>query len=210
VMVGIAGGCPNPEKVDEHVRLGDVVFSSNAGIIEYDFIKETSTARETRSSLQRPSAALLQAANDLVASELLSSRPWETIISAAIVRLGERFERPAESLDRLHQDQRLVTHPRDEGRRSGFPRIHSGAIGTADTLLKSRIKRDDLRDRYGLRAIEMEASGLQTAAWAQGRDAFVVRGICDYCDEHKNDIWQSYAALVAAAFTRALVEAMGA
>ena len=62
--------------------------------------------------------------------------------------------------------------------------------------------------RFGVRAVEMEASGLQNAAWAQGRDAFVVRGICDYCDNHKNDTWQNYAALVAAAYARALVEAM--
>lgn len=36
----------------------------------------------------------------------------------------------------------------------------------------------------------------------------VVRGICDYCDSHKNDDWQQYAAIVAAAYTRALIESM--
>jgi nucleoside phosphorylase len=34
----------------------------------------------------------------------------------------------------------------------------------------------------------------------------VVRGICDYCDSHKNDRWQPYAALCAAAYARSLVE----
>jgi len=34
----------------------------------------------------------------------------------------------------------------------------------------------------------------------------VVRGICDYCDDNKNDLWQGYAAVVAAAYTRALLE----
>ena len=208
IMVGIAGGCPNPEKADEHVRLGDIVFSNNAGIIEYDYIKETSLGRETRGSLQRPAAALLQLANDLMAGELLSDRPWETIISAGIVRLGEKYERPTASLDILHHGRNSLDHPQDGNRRPGVPRIHGGAIGTADTLLKSSVKRDDLRDRYGIRAVEMEASGLQTAAWAQGKDIFVVRGVCDYCDEHKSDLWQNYAALAAAAFTRALVEAI--
>lgn len=210
IMVGIAGGCPNFRKADDHVRLGDVVFSNSTGIIEYDFIKETSARRETRSSLQRPSAALLQIANDLMASELLSARPWEAIILAALVRLGDPFERPKANTDVLHEDRAPIPHPVDKSRREGFPRIFGGGIGTADTLLKSSIKRDDLRDKYNLRAIEMEASGLQTAAWAQGRDVFVVRGICDYCDEHKNDDWQNYAALAAAAFTRALIEAMAA
>ena len=33
-------------------------------------------------------------------------------------------------------------------------------------------------------------------------------GICDYCDSHKNDDWQKYASIVAAAYTRALIETM--
>jgi nucleoside phosphorylase len=61
---------------------------------------------------------------------------------------------------------------------------------------------------FGVKAIEMEGSALQSAAWHQGKDAFVVRGICDYCDKHKNDDWQNYAALVAASYVRALIEAM--
>ena len=36
----------------------------------------------------------------------------------------------------------------------------------------------------------------------------VVRGICDYCDAHKNDTWQNYAAPAAAAYVRALLEAL--
>jgi nucleoside phosphorylase len=31
----------------------------------------------------------------------------------------------------------------------------------------------------------MEASGVQNAVWRQGKDIFVVRGICDYCDSAK-------------------------
>jgi nucleoside phosphorylase len=210
IMVGIAGGCPHAGKPDEHVRLGDVVFSGSAGVIEYDYIKETMAARQIRSSLQRPSAALLQIANSLTAGDLLATRPWETIISAAAIRLGDKFDRPAADTDVLHTGELAVVHPTDKDRRPDAPRIHSGAIGTADTLLKSGVKRDELRDRFGVRAVEMEASGLQTAAWSHGKDVFVVRGICDYCDEHKNDIWQNYAALVAAAYARAIVEAMPA
>jgi len=208
IMVGIAGGCPNVDKPEEHIRLGDVVFSGNAGVVEYDYVKETRTGRQVRSSLQRPSAALLQVANSLVAGELMSVRPWETIISAGVIRLGEKFARPASETDVIHNQGVGIAHPEDLERKPDVPRIHTGAIGTADTLLKNDLKRDDLRDRYGVRAVEMEASGLQNAAWAQGKDIFVIRGICDYCDQNKNDIWQNYAALVAAAYARALVEAM--
>jgi nucleoside phosphorylase len=208
IMVGIAGGCPNIDKPDEHVRLGDVVFSGNSGIIEYDHVKETDTGRQVRGSLQRPSAALLQVANDLIASDLMSVRPWETIISATVIRLGERFDRPSPESDTVHSQEIRVAHPDDPDRRPNVPRIHAGAIGTADTLLKNDLKRDDLRNRYGVRAVEMEASGLQNAAWAHGKDIFVIRGICDYCDQYKNDIWQNYAAVAAAGYARAVVEAM--
>jgi nucleoside phosphorylase len=208
IMVGIAGGCPNLERPEEHVRLGDVVLSGSAGVIEYDNVKETGLGRHIRSAPQRPSARLLQVASDLAAGDLMAIRPWEAIISAAIVRLGERFARPSVGTDRIHIRGVSVLHPEDIDRRPDVPKIHVGAIGTSDTLLKNDITRDGLRDKYGIRAIEMEASGLQNAAWAHGKDIFVIRGICDYCDEHKNDIWQNYAAVAAAGYARALIEAI--
>jgi nucleoside phosphorylase len=209
IMVGIAGGCPNPNKPNEHVRLGDIVVSSNAGVIEYDYVKETRKGREVRSSPQRPSAALLHVANDLAARDLMSDRPWEAIESSMIVKLGEKFARPSAAQDILYENGTVVPHP-DDGRRAGFPRVHAGVIGTADTLLKSDVTRDELRDQFNVRAVEMEASGLQNAAWSFGKGVFVVRGVCDYCDEHKNDVWQGYAAAAAASYTRALIEAMPA
>lgn len=130
------------------------------------------------------------------------------MISAALVKLGDKYAKPPADTDTVYVQDSVVAHPTDASRRPGSPRVHAGTIGTADTLLKNDLTRDELRDRFGVRAVEMEASGLQNAAWAQGRGAFVVRGICDYCDSHKNDAWQKYAALVAAAYVRALVEAM--
>jgi hypothetical protein len=35
---------------------------------------------------------------------------------------------------------------------------------------------------------------------------FVIRGTCDYCNPDKNDEWQHYAAIAAAAFTLAILE----
>jgi nucleoside phosphorylase len=67
---------------------------------------------------------------------------------------------------------------------------------------------DQLRDKFKVKAIEMEASGIANATWNREVGYLVVRGICDYCDSHKNDDWQQYAAVVAAAYTRALIESM--
>jgi hypothetical protein len=54
----------------------------------------------------------------------------------------------------------------------------------------------------------MEGSGIADATWEYDRGYLVIRGICDYCDGNKGDLWQNYAALVAAAFTRALLESL--
>jgi len=41
IMVGIAGGIPNPTKPDEHVRLGDVVVSGQGSVVETIFQQAT-------------------------------------------------------------------------------------------------------------------------------------------------------------------------
>lgn len=208
IMTGIAGGCPDHEDVERHVRLGDIVYSDESGIIEYDFVKETEDERQKRRFPEKPSARLLKVAHDLVSEERLGVRPWVDYLQRVRGRHG--FDRPSGDKDVLHHGEDIVPHPHDPLRRDGHPRIYGGGIGTADTLLKNAATRDELRDKYKVRAVEMEASGIQSAAWAQGKDVFVVRGICDYCDTHKNDDWQEYAAAAAAAYTRALVEALPA
>ena len=54
----------------------------------------------------------------------------------------------------------------------------------------------------------MESSGVADATWNHEIGYLVVRGICNYCDSNKGDDWQAYAAAVAAAYTRALLESM--
>jgi nucleoside phosphorylase len=46
----------------------------------------------------------------------------------------------------------------------------------------------------------MEAAGIMNRM-----PCLVVRGICDYCDSHKNKYWQEYAAMTAAAYTKELL-----
>jgi nucleoside phosphorylase len=54
----------------------------------------------------------------------------------------------------------------------------------------------------------MEGSGIADAAWQAGQQYIVIRGICDYCGPNKTDKWQAYAAVVAAAYARALISAI--
>jgi hypothetical protein len=103
---------------------------------------------------------------------------------------------------------KIIVHPKDPGRKRGKPRVFSGPIGSANNLLKNPIKRDQLRDEFGVKAIEMEGSGIADATWHEAVVYLVVRGICDYCDSKKSDDWQNHAAIVAAAYTRALLEGL--
>jgi nucleoside phosphorylase len=207
LLVGIAGGCPNPAKPPEHVRLGDIVVPDYRGIIEYDFVKETEAGAKIRSHPQKPGASWIQAAADLDTEALLGNRPWETWIAHGIKNYALAV-RPSEDEDKLHAGKTIIPHPDDPLRRAGYPRVHRGAIGSADILQKNPGTRDSLRDRFDIRAIEMEGSGAQTAAWLRGKDVMIVRGICDYSDEHKNDVWQPYASIVAAAYARAVIEVL--
>ncbi len=209
LMVGIAGGVPDPRSPGNHVRLGDVVVSNEKGVLQYDNVKMTPGHIEIRDNSPKPGATLIAAAKALESDLILGCHPWEAHLRKA-KHLSE-FQRPARKTDVLHDTRnqsKRIPHPKDpwRDRHPTSPRMHLAAIGSANTLLKDAVLRDQLRDEQDVRAIEMEGSGTADASWNSGREYLVIRGICDYCDTHKNDDWQHYAALVAAAYARALIE----
>ncbi|KAF3931311.1 hypothetical protein ABW19_dt0203483 [Dactylella cylindrospora] len=77
------------------------------------------------------------------------------------------------------------------------PLVHYGLIASGNAVMKDAIERDRIQRETGALCFEMEAAGIMDV-WP----CLVVRGICDYCDSHKNKDWQDYAAGVAAAFTK--------
>jgi nucleoside phosphorylase len=211
IMVGIAGAVPDSSTQEADVRLGDIVVCSGEGVVQYDFEKEVLKdgvlSSEARTPPRPASARLTFADGELRAGALLNRRPWEEHFArAGGYAWGRRprdpdilhhHERPSEQIERL---------PDAGGRVAGLPRIFTGKIASANKLLKNAKRREQLRVRFGVKAVEMEASGIADASWLQTVGYFVVRGTCDYCDEHKNDAWQEYAAMIAAAYTRALLE----
>ena len=211
IMVGIAGGIPHPEKPDDHVRLGDIVISNEKGVIQYDFDKETITENIHRHPPRPPSASLLEGVRLLEANELMGEKPWLKFIDQALLPEGE--QRPSIKTDILVSStdpKQIVEHPQDPKRKNGEPRVFIAPIASANKLLKNPVKRDRLRDKFGVKAVEMEGSGIADATWNYEIGYLVVRGICDYCDTNKGDNWQAYAAAVAAAYTRALLESIPA
>jgi nucleoside phosphorylase len=211
MMCAIAGGVPHPTRAADHVRLGDIVVSDQKGVIQYDFVKRQPRpgrrpqVDKVRSAGHRPSAILLEMVRVLESDRLLGKFPWEDRILEGLNRLG--WVRPDEATDILAGPAGDLTHPLDVERRAGQPRVFFGPVASANTLLKDSVKRDALRDQFGVKAVEMEGSGIVDATWTRGVGYLVVRGICDYCDGNKNDLWQRYAAVVAAGYVRALLDA---
>lgn len=85
-------------------------------------------------------------------------------------------------------------------RNSNRPEIHHGIIASGNAVMKSAKCRDELREAWGVSCFEMEAAGL-----TDNFPCVVIRGICDYSDSHKNEIWQPYAAVAAAAYAKDLL-----
>lgn len=80
------------------------------------------------------------------------------------------------------------------------PEIFIGRVGSGNTVVKSGADRDRIAAQYDLIAFEMEGAG----AWDQV-PCIVVKGICDYGDNHKNKGWQAFAAATAASVAKAML-----
>lgn len=210
LMVGIAGGIPNPQKVNDHVRLGDVVITDKEGILQYDNLTIGVDSVVIRSCATNPSPLLVGKANLLTADSYEGKRPWLKYIARA-QKLLPHSDRPAADRDKLALwascEPESIEHPQDPTRMPDEPKIHLGRIGASNALLKSPQIRDLLKNHKVL-AVEMEGSGIADGSWISSREYLVARGICDYCDPSKGDDWQAYAAIAAAAYVRSLIESV--
>jgi nucleoside phosphorylase len=207
IMVGIACGMPRPGDPARHVRLGDIVVATD--VVEFDHVRDTIDGVTLRRRHVPPAAHLNAPDRMLAAASAGGDRPWETYLDAVAPTLPG-YERPDPDTDRLFVDDfshQGVEHPdlAASGHRSGRPKVHRGPLGSSNTSFRNAVARDQVAAMHNLIAIEMEAAGVAAAAWATGRGCFVVRGISDYGDHHTISGWRNYAALAAAAYTKALL-----
>ena len=182
VMSGIAAGIPLSADGSREIRLGDVVTTAE-GLVDYGSLRITDDSAQLRRPVDGLSRVMLRADRELAAREVLGDLPWLDLV------------------DRL-ADQAPPTLRRPE---PGRPRVHRTTVASADWLVRNAGIRDGLADRFGVRAVEMEGSGIAVGTDLQGLDWYMVRGISDFADAAKADRWHGYAALVAAAYTRALL-----
>jgi nucleoside phosphorylase len=204
------------------IRFGDVVVSKpvwlHSDAVQYDHGKAWAGYFERTGTLAPPPAVLLSAAQDLAAKRAIErDDPIVKNIGRidTTVRTLRHFAYPGTAQDRLYaadyahiergmlcdeyrcDASKQIVQPAAENDRP-YVTVHRGTIASGELVLKDAILRDKLA-RNGLLCFEMEAVGALTDF-----PCMVIRGVSDYCDSHKNDMWHGYAAAVAAAYARQL------
>ncbi|KUL81955.1 hypothetical protein ZTR_10973 [Talaromyces verruculosus] len=224
LMVGIGGGVPGR---NNDIRLGDVVVSKpvgqHGGVIQYDYGKTVTGGKlEPTGALNKPPQTLLTHMSQLEAKRVTRSEDdLKKIMEEALKRnpnIEGRFSQPEELTDFLFESS--YHHAAGEGtcekcdkeqlvkrkpRETRTPYIHYGLIASGNQVMKDSETRDRLALQHGILCFEMEAAGL-----VDELPTLVIRGICDYCDSHKQKQWQGYAALTAAAYAKLLLSTITA
>lgn len=200
LLVGIGGGVPSR---DNDIRLGDVVVSHptdiHPGVIQYDLGKNMEENKfERTGSLQRPPRFLMTAISTLMSDPELPSTRFQGYIKEITV-CNPAYKHPGARNDKLFAQcsGRSVRRPR---RPEIHPLIHYGLIASGNKVVKDAETRDHLGAKYNILCFEMEAAGIMNAV-----PSLVIRGICDYADSHKNNLWQEYACATAAAYAKMLL-----
>ncbi|KAF5002118.1 hypothetical protein FGRMN_601 [Fusarium graminum] len=225
LLVGIGGAIPRPD-LGRDIRLGDVVVSRphgrTGGVIQYDQGRVTSGQTwEPRGYLNMPPPVLLNALADLHSEHLsgnaktptILQRMWENkpnMTRAGFVHQGTHndklFRRDYSHIDGDDCGQcDEVSRVTRVHRSSTDPIVHYGVIASGNAVVKDAITRDRIVEAIGEECLclETEAAGLMNHF-----PCLVVRGISDYADSHKNDRWQKYAAIAAAALAKELLESV--
>ncbi|KAK2026126.1 purine and uridine phosphorylase, partial [Colletotrichum zoysiae] len=225
LLVGIGGGAPSPK---HDVRLGDVVVSSRdggkGGVFQYDFGKDIQgqdISFQHTDFLNQPPTVLRTAVSALESRYEMEGHRLNAVVNGAFEqwpRLRKRYSRPPPNSDKLYHSDFIHPNPSDvcssvcgddpahlvrrvpRDELDNDPAIHYGLIASANRVMKNATLRDQLAMEKDVLCFEMEAAGLMNHF-----PCLVVRGICDYSDSHKNDEWQGFAAMMAAAYAKDLL-----
>lgn len=213
LLVGVAAGLPNLLRdPPRDIRLGDILVGlpegESAGLIAYDL------GKETKDGFQHLRFGHVLANTEAVVRSAIGSIKLRAPNDAeAILPYYERmkdkehangtFIDPGQERDKLYQSdedgiKQLVERERRPN--SKRTRVWYGPIGSGEKLMKNARKRNELRDKYNVIGLEMEAAGTMNHI-----PVGVIRGVCDYGDEYKNKEWQPYAAAMAAAYAKAVL-----
>lgn len=229
LLVGIGGGVPQRHLFTQplkDVRLGDVVvgWPSHAdgkpAVIYYDSGRSLVNSFQTTSQLNRPHMVLLKALPFLRTDHTLGQSSFHTYMDRLQQHeeLGDQFKHPGLEHDLLFKStyghvggynsycvecdktNLIERKPRMENQQDKFI-FHQGRIATGNSVIQDGEQRDWISHQHtDVFCIDMEAAGVDINS-----NCLVIRGISDYADSHKSDMWRSYAAGKAVAFARELL-----
>jgi nucleoside phosphorylase len=228
VLVGIGSGIPrvnaSKDPLDD-IHLGDVVVGwpgeGKPACVYYDRgVSKVNGEFEQIGTMKIPDWRLIQALSILASDQEMGRATFAKQLQRLQEkkRLAYKFVRPGSEHDRLfnatyhHVEDsgsecaacdrsELVQRPQRSENEKQELVFHQGTIATCNSVIQDSKLRDRIRARYDkVLCVEMEAAGVDI-----NRPCLVIRGISDYADSHKNDMWRSYAAGNAAAFTRELL-----
>ncbi|KAL2816277.1 hypothetical protein BJX63DRAFT_387804 [Aspergillus granulosus] len=207
LLVGVAAGLPNFKfSPPRDIRLGDVIVALPDGkypaILPYGLGKQISA---NEFELLRYGHSLPQT-EYIVGSaigKIKASEQEANILLGYykhVTQKAPKFSDPGQDKDILYLAKDNMSVPRQHRPDGERTRVWYGSIGSGDRLLKSSQDRDELRDKYHVIGLEMEAAGVLNEIPVGN-----IRGVCDYGDEWKNKDWQPYAAVMAAAYAKAVL-----
>jgi nucleoside phosphorylase len=223
LSVGTGSGAPSQ---NHDIRLGDVVVSAsrdgNDGVSQYNFDETVEGLSFCPTGfLNQPPAILRTAVSGLKVIYVRKGHQFEEAIGNILEknkRMRRKYGRPNPDSDRLYRSKvlhplhdeascarscgndrsKLIIRP-ERAEDEDSPAIHYGLIAWSDQVMKNALIRDKLAVERDILCFEMGGAGLNHFP------CLVIRGICDYADSHKNNEWQGYAAMVAAAYAKDLL-----
>ncbi|KAF2630551.1 purine and uridine phosphorylase [Macroventuria anomochaeta] len=177
------------------------------GVVQYDMGKSTTAGFQRTGALNSPLKFLLSAMTKLQSNESRGrSKRNDYVKKVEAVPTG-KFARSNADLDILVEKAYMDENGRFVDSRP--PRnsaqqvvVHYGTIASGNPVIKDATVRDEINVALGggVFRFEMEAAGLMNSF-----PCLVVRGVCDYADSQKSDLWQPYAAATAAAYAKELL-----
>ncbi|KAF9768822.1 hypothetical protein IL306_013825 [Fusarium sp. DS 682] len=222
ICVGICGVVPfitGPDRKLEIV-LGDVIVSQ--GVIQYDLGRQYPDHFEYKDILEdalgRPNAEIRSLLSKL--KGLRARRAIESDMRDYLAVLQEDPELDArypgtqydilfeasyrhidkdKTCDKCGCNGKLVSRTR-LAEALTQPKVHFGRMASGDKVMKSGEDRDDIAQKFGVIAFEMEGAGVWDSI-----PCLIIKGACDYADSHKSKTTQNYAAATAAACTKAVL-----
>lgn len=226
-LIGVGGGVPHFTDYTKHVRLGDVVVSAPTESQKFVYLycdkaveKETGGIEfETRGWI--PSSLILQEIACQLQAE--GEDEWAQAAEEGMQILSEvdaaDFARPPATSDKLYmaigeKDVIEVAHPaapsvHHHNSRRMESRVHLGPVASGRMVARDDHIRQELAARLGILAYDSEYDSVLESIIGNRRDAFVcIRGIADYKDGTRRKDWQPHAALLAAAFAKAIIARM--